>query len=311
MAVSANHPTFALVVKIKKIMEATVATIGMFDGVHAGHRYVLDCLQHYARQHGLHSMVVTFSTHPRTLLHQPMDGLLTTLEERKALLEATGVDKVLIQDFESIHRMTAEEYMRLLHDSYNVTVLLMGYNHRFGSDRLTDFSDYTSIGKRIGVKVERMDVSPEKEASSSLIRKALLQGYVEVANKMLSREYSLIGKVVRGKGLGHQIGFPTANIQLQDAGKLLPKDGVYIVRSTLSGVTYIGVMNIGHNPTVEDVSQQTYIEVHFPDYAGDLYGTLLRIEILHRLRDEKKFASLDELKRQIASDIRTALSVVQ
>lgn len=291
---------------LSRTMRSSVATIGMFDGVHQGHLYVLSELQRYASAHGLNSLVVTFSRHPRTLLHRPMDGLITTIEERKALLESTGVDKVLLLDFEAIHTLTAEAFMRYLKDEHHVTCLLMGYDHRFGSDSLKDFASYQAAGQRAGVSVEQLPPAPQIEVSSSLIRKALQQGLIDAANRMLSRPYTLTGKVVHGKGLGHRLGFPTANLALADTGKLLPKNGVYIVRCSWHGNDYAGVMNIGNNPTVEANGQRTFVEVHLLDFSGDLYDETLRVELLHHLRDEKQFASLDELKRQITEDVSCA-----
>lgn len=293
----------------------------MFDGVHRGHQFLLRELLLQARQRGWQSMVVTFFDHPRNLLYGTAERLLTTRDERKALLEACGVDKVVMLEFSDIQQQTAEEFMRFLRERYDVSAVMMGYDHRFGSDRLTRYEDYVQAGKRAGVEVIHFeeatssdlatdartdaDSGEKNPISSSRIRKALQAGEIESANEMLGREYSLYGKVVHGKGLGTRLGFPTANISLSDPDKLLPKDGVYAVETEISGIVYKAVMNIGTNPTVQDRDEpRTYIEVHIIGFEGNLYNQLLRVEILHRLRDEQRFDSLDALRRQIEADIR-------
>ena len=300
-----------------------IATIGMFDGVHKGHQFLLRQLVMEAEQRALQSLVVTFFTHPRNLLTGSKERLLTTRDERRALLEACGVDKVVMLEFGDVRTQTAGQFMHYLRERYDVTALMMGYDHRFGSDRLSLFDDYVKAGKDAGVEVLLLqeassshlsDVEWYKHTaasdrpcpiSSSLIRKALQEGYIEAANEMLGREYSLFGKVVHGKGLGTRLGFPTANISLSDPDKLLPKDGVYAVRTEISGIVYRAVMNIGTNPTVQDRDEpRTYIEVHIIGFEGNLYNQLLRVEILHRLRDEQRFDSLNALRQQIESDIR-------
>lgn len=300
-----------------------IATIGMFDGVHKGHQFLLRQLVLEAERRGLQSLVVTFFTHPRNLLTGSAERLLTTRDERRALLEACSVDKVVMLEFGDVRMQTAGEFMRFLRDRYDVTVLMMGYDHRFGSDHLSSFDSYVQAGKQAGVEVlllQEASSSTLPEAandgdnktsgkscpvSSSLIRKALQEGFIEAANEMLGREYSLFGKVVHGKGLGTRLGFPTANISLSDPDKLLPKDGVYAVQTEISGILYRAVMNIGTNPTVQERDEpRTYIEVHIIGFEGNLYNQLMRVEILHRLRDEQRFDSLDSLRRQIQTDIR-------
>ncbi|MBR1515763.1 MAG: bifunctional riboflavin kinase/FAD synthetase [Paludibacteraceae bacterium] len=298
-----------------------IATIGMFDGVHRGHQFLLRELLLQARQRGWQSMVVTFFDHPRNLLYGTAERLLTTRDERKALLEACGVDKVVMLEFSDIQQQTAEEFMRFLRERYDVSAVMMGYDHRFGSDRLTRYEDYVQAGKRAGVEVIHFeeatssdlatdamndaDSGEKNPISSSRIRKALQAGEIEAANEMLGREYSLYGKVVHGKGLGTRLGFPTANISLSDPDKLLPKDGVYVVETEISGIVYRAVMNIGTNPTVQDRDEpRTYIEVHIIGFEGNLYNQLMRVEILHRLRDEQRFDSLEALRSQIEADIR-------
>lgn len=275
---------------------AYAATIGFFDGVHTGHRYVLDCLQQTAREHGLRSAVVVFAEHPQRVLRGTCVPLLTTPQEREALLRQAGIDQVLSFRFADVQAYTAEEFMRLLHDEYEVRLLVMGYDHRFGSDRLTDFAAYQAIAGRVGLQLLRLPQNPESQASSTAIRNALQQGEIERANTLLGYAYSLTGTVVEGRRIGRSIGFPTANLQLPES-KLVPAAGVYACEA--SGRK--AVLNIGTNPTVQGTERT--IELHLPDFAGDLYGKQLTVRLLHYLRPEKKFASLDDLKKQIAADI--------
>lgn len=294
----------------------------MFDGVHRGHQFLLRQLAAEAERRGLQSLVVTFFTHPRNLLTGSAERLLTTRDERRALLEACGVDRVVMLEFGDVRTQTAGEFMRFLRDRYDVTVLMMGYDHRFGSDRLPSFDRYVQAGRDAGVEVLLLNEASSSTLhddrcpgpaspgttlpiSSSLVRKALQEGFIEAANGMLGREYSLFGKVVHGKGLGTRLEFPTANISLSDPDKMLPKDGVYAVQTEIGGIVYRAVMNIGTNPTVQDRDEpRTYIEVHVIGFEGNLYNQLMRVEILHRLRDEQRFDSLDSLKKQIQTDIR-------
>ena len=290
-----------------------LATIGMFDGVHKGHLYLLRQALDEARRLGLESMVVTFSEHPRTMLKGSPEKLLTTCDERRTRLEATGIDRVCILDFSQIHTLTAEQFLRYLHEKESVTTLLMGYDHHFGSDRLSSIEDYKRAGQRAGVQIlhalpyTETTTNNEPYISSSLIRKALEDGRIEHANDMLGYAYSVSGQVVHGKQIGTKIGFPTANLQLAEANKLIPQKGVYAVQVELNKRIYRGVMNIGDNPTIECTPSQTsHLEVHIIGFEGNLYDQSLRVEFIHRLRDEVQFASLAALRAQIATDIQHA-----
>ena len=279
-----------------------IATIGFFDGVHKGHQFLFEQLRLLASERGLEPLIVTFDCHPRAVLQADyMPQLLTTLPERQALLNAYG--NVLVLSFESIHALTAEQFMHYLHSEQGVDVLVMGYDHRFGSDRLRRLQDYQITGRKIGVEVLNLGefVDGEWHVSSTEIRMALENGNVVVANELLGYPYALSGIVVHGNGIGRQIGFPTANIQPDSKEKIVPKAGVYVVTVSGEGVQTQGILNIGTNPTVGN-NKQT-IELHIPDFSGDLYNQRLTISFERYLREERRFENLLELQKQIEQDI--------
>ena len=274
------------------------ATIGFFDGVHKGHRFLLGELCRIAAEHHLQSAVLTLDEHPEYILTGNAKPLLTTSRERELLLKQSGVDEIFMFHFSVIQQMTASEFMHMIHDRCGVEVLLIGYDHHFGSDQPATFADYERLGAEAGLTVLPVPQSPEGNISSSKIRKALLAGDVERANAMLGYEYVLSGPVVRGNGIGHTIGFPTANIAV-DACKLIPKPGVYAAKGA--------VVNIGTNPTVGN--DHLTVEAYLLDYQGnDLYGQTLTLYLTHRIRDERKFNNLDELKAQIRQDLDSVMS---
>ena len=286
-----------------------IATIGFFDGVHKGHCYLFEHLQSVAKERGLEPLIVTFAEHPRTALQADyVPQLLTTLEERKALLQAYG--EVLVLPFADIQPLTAAEFMQVLHDQYGVSVLLMGYDHRFGSDRLKHPHEYRHLGEQCGIEVLTMSEFTDGEwhVSSTEIRSALETGNIAMANELLGRPYSLSGKVVHGNGIGRSIGFPTANIQPDSAEKIIPKSGVYEVEVRGLEVRRLkvkGICNIGTNPTIGN-TQET-IEVYIPDFEGDLYGQHMELSFTRFIREEKHFDSLTELQEQIATDVDSSL----
>ena len=286
-----------------------IATTGFFDGVHLGHRLVIERLVSLARERGDESLVVTFWPHPRAVLQ---DGarelrLLNSLEEKKGLLRNLGVDRVEVLDFtRSFAALTAEQYLReILRDRFGVTTLLMGYDNRLGSDRLTAAS-LKPIADGMGM--ELIELSPlsfrpseaSGEISSTQIRAALEEGDIAHASEMLGYGYALRGVVVAGNRLGRTIGFPTANMKLYEPLKLVPGRGVYVVEAEVLGKNYRGMTNIGLRPTVG--GSFTTIETHILDFDEDIYGLPLRITFLRRLRDEVHFPSLEALKRQLEKD---------
>ncbi|MBO5728275.1 MAG: riboflavin biosynthesis protein RibF [Paludibacteraceae bacterium] len=284
-----------------------VATIGFFDGVHLGHNYLLEQLKSEAQQRNMQSMIVTFANHPR-LFFDPNCGLkqLTLSDEKLTLLKQKGIDDVVMLQFdEQLSRLTSREFMQLLVEKHGVKLLLMGYDHRFGSDRGTSFDEYVEYGQQIGLKVKRCNGFSESEVmvSSSKVRRALEFWDIPLANKLLGYKYFVAGRVVDGKKIGRQIGFPTANLQI-DSLKLIPSDGVYVVEVELEGVEYRGVLNIGTRPTVSGVERT--VEVHIIGFTGDLYGKEISLRFLKFLRHEMKFSSLEELREQIQKDFHQA-----
>lgn len=284
------------------------ATIGSFDGVHLGHRAMIAELREAAIAKGLPLTVVTFARHPRLLFDGECESfLLTTNSEKAALLQQMGVDRMVLLDFDScMAAMCAERFMReVLVDALGVKLLGVGYDHHFGKPCEGEcVEQYISYGKSMGVEV--VQLSPFMlnggKVSSTVVRKALAAGDVPLATELLGRKYSLSGSVVSGAGIGRGLGFPTANIQLEDDMKMLPMDGVYDVDVMLGGEGYKGVMNIGVKPTIGDNMLRT-IEVHIIDFSSDIYGKRITVELVRRLRGELVFANVQALKLQIGVDV--------
>ncbi len=286
-------------------MTDKIATIGFFDGVHKGHQYLFAQLRKAALQRGLSPLIITFRQHPRQVLQSDyIPQLLTSEKERIALIRQVTDIEPLVLDFTDIQALTAGEFLHTIHRDYGVTTLLMGYDHRFGSDRLRYPREYKAAGEKEGVTVLTMSefTDGEMHVSSTEIRQALEHGNILVANELLGRPYQLTGTVVHGNGIGRHIGFPTANIQPNDSYKIVPKTGVY--RVTVNG-NQPALLNIGTNPTIGN-NEQT-IEVHIPDWKGDLYDQCLTISFERFIREERKFDSLEALQEQIRSDFSTLL----
>ena len=286
-----------------------VVTTGFFDGVHLGHRHVLETVVSSARERGEEAIVVTFWPHPRTVLQQDARDfrLLSSLEEKKALLQAAGIDRVEVLPFtREFAAMTAQEYLLLLRKCYGTTLVVMGYDNRIGSDHLTAAAcaQLPEFAHRMDFSVlacaQLPDYAHGRVVSSTQIRKALEEGRVEDANGMLGYEYGLYGVVVAGNKLGRTIGFPTANIQLYEPLKLVPMNGVYAVDVEVLGRKFKGMCNIGLRPTVD--GKVRTIETHILDFDEDIYGLPLQIRFRRRIRDERKFPSLDALKEQLLQD---------
>lgn len=284
---------------------ASVVTIGTFDGVHIGHKKIIDRLIESAQQNGLQSVILTFFPHPRMVLQQDSDiKLINTIDERIQILENTGLNNLVIHPFtKEFSRLTAGEYVQqMLIDRLNIRHVIIGYDHRFGRNRNSNITDLASFGILNDFTVEeilKQDID-DVAVSSTKIREALLEGNVTRANKYLGYHFMLTGKVVKGKELGRKLNYPTANLYIKETYKLIPKNGVYIVKSLLEGKTYYGMMNIGTNPTVNGTTQS--IETHFFDTSFNLYEKNIQIEMLKRIRDEKKFDSLEELTEAMQED---------
>ena len=274
--------------------EVAVVTTGFFDGVHLGHRHVIETVVSCARERGQEAVVVTFWPHPRTVLQQDARDfrILTTLEEKKRMLLECGIDRVEVLPFtRSFASLTAREYLSLLKDKYDASVIVMGFDNRIGCDRLS--------AKQIQ-NVIVVDEIGDNTLSSTKIRKELKDGNIAQANAMLGYEYEMTGAVVAGNRLGRTIGFPTANMQLYEPVKLVPGNGVYCVEVEVLGARYRGMCNIGMRPTVGGVSRT--IETHILDFDQDIYGLPITLRFERRIRDERKFNSLEELRKQLEQD---------
>ncbi len=284
------------------------AAVGSFDGVHLGHKSMLGELCSKAAERGLPVMAVTFARHPRMLFGSgAAPFLLSSNDEKAAMLEAAGVDICVMLDFDKdMAAMSAERFMNeVLSASLGVKMLCVGYDHHFGKPREGEgFEQYVRYGEKAGVEVFRTNpfFVGGSAVSSSKVRRALACGNVEAAEKMLGRSYSFAGKVVHGAGIGRGIGFPTANVSLFDGMKMLPADGVYAVRAACCGNSYKGIMNIGVKPTIGDGLLRT-VEVHMLDFAGDIYGNDIVVEVKRFVRGEAAFDGIEALRRQIEADI--------
>lgn len=282
-----------------------IVTAGSFDGVHRGHRLLLDYLREEGKRLGLRPIAVTFDRHPLELVApERVPPLLTSRAERLRLIGERGVESTEIPFDNSLRMLTAREWIREMRRLFGARVIVMGYDHRFGCDgRTLSDDDYHAAAREEGIEILKAPELPG--VSSSAIRHAVVRGDIAEANSLLGRPYAVEGYVEHGAGIGRRLGFPTANIQ-PPAGLALPAPGVYAADVSLpDGQRRRAVVNIGVRPTLED-GRGTTIEAHIDNWSGDLYGRELRLEFLRRLRPEKKFASLEELKARIAEDLHQA-----
>ena len=260
------------------------------------------------------SLVLTFFPHPRMVLQQDSSiKLLNTIDEKATLLEKFGIDNLIIHPFdEAFSNLSAEEFVKnILVDKLNIHKIIIGHDHRFGKNRTADINDLIAFGKKYSFEVEQINAHEIDEIaiSSTKIRKALIEGNIKLANQYLGYSYYISGKVVEGKKIGRTIGYPTANIQINENYKLLPKNGVYVVSSEIDNVLYFGMMNIGKNPTIGENDQS--IEVHFFNLNENIYKKSLHISILEHIREEQKFNSLSELQAQLDKDKLFSLNYIQ
>ncbi len=283
----------------------TVVTLGTFDGVHIGHQSILDKVISSSKRLGCESLVLTFFPHPRMVLqHDSEIKLLNTIEEKSLLLEKVGIDNLVIHPFDqAFSQLTAEEFVRdILVNRFKVRKIIIGYDHRFGKNRTATIDDLIRFGTQYGFEVEQISAQ-EVDAvsvSSTKVRNALDEGNVVLASQYLGYDYFFSGTVVEGRKLGRTIDFPTANIKIDESYKLIPKNGVYIVSSEIGNEKVYGMMNIGINPTVGGKTQS--IEVYFFDFDQDLYGKRITVTVYEKIRDEQKFASVDDLRMQLGKD---------
>lgn len=291
----------------------TVASIGFFDGVHRGHRYLIEQVKREAKERGMDATLVTFGRHPREVLQRDyVPKLLTSTAEKLQLLRGTGITRVETLDFtREMSRLTAREFMeQILRDQLGVKVLVMGYDHRFGSDG-GRHEDYVRWGKEVGIEVLLSQEMPEEYVSSSECRRLLQEGEVEKAASLLGHHYLLTGMVGEGHHVGKSLGFPTANVN-PERGKVLPRDGVYAVWVTIEddATRRKGMLNIGHRPTLDNGEERS-IEVNIIDFDEDVYGKSIQMEFVCRLRDEQKFNSLESLQHQLEEDRQNVLEILK
>ena len=283
----------------------SAVTIGTFDGVHLGHRAILERLVKTATDENLDSVLLTFFPHPRMVLQKDVQlKLINTIDERKELIKKTGLDQLVIHPFtKEFSRLTALQFVRdILVNCLNVKKIIIGYDHRFGRNRNATIEDLKEFGitydfEVIEITAQELD---EVAISSSKIRRALENGHIKTANSYLGYLFMLNGTIVKGKGIGKTLDFPTANLQVEENYKIIPKNGVYVVQSNISGERVFGITNIGTNPTFGG-SVKT-IETYFLDFNEILYGKFLKLEFLKRIRDEVNFETSDNLKEAIKKD---------
>ena len=292
----------------------TVATIGFFDGVHLGHRFLIQQVKVAATQTGWQSSIITFPVHPRQVIQSEFQPqLLSSPEEKIELLASTGVDNCILLPFtRELSQLTAYEFMQLLYDKYKVRMLVIGYDHRFGHNRAETFEDYCRYGRELGIHIMQASAYTQEQdkVSSSAIRRALQNGDIRTATKFLGYHYYLEGTVVDGYKVGRKIGFPTANLRVDFPNKLIPSIGVYAVYVYVNGEKHKGMLNIGYRPTINNGTDLS-IEVHILDFQGDIYHQKMRIEFIDFLRPEEKFNSVDELILQMQKDKEATTRVLK
>ncbi|QCE40832.1 bifunctional riboflavin kinase/FAD synthetase [Psychroserpens sp. NJDZ02] len=283
----------------------TVLTIGTFDGVHIGHQKIIRRLVEVAHIKDLQPSLLTFFPHPRMVLQKDANiKLINTISEKEQLLKRFGITNLVVKKFtKEFSRLTAEVYVEdILVNQLKSKYVIIGYDHHFGRNRNANIEDLKQFGLNFDFEVEEISMQDIDDVaiSSTKIRSALTKGDIKTANSYLGYSFMLTGTVVKGKGLGKTIHYPTANLYIEESYKLIPKQGVYVVKALIDNSETFGMMNIGTNPTVNGQSQT--IETHFFNYNSSLYGKKLSIELLHRLRDEHKFDNLEQLTKQLDKD---------
>lgn len=283
----------------------TIVTLGTFDGVHLGHNVILDKICNIAKEENLESVLLTFFPHPRLIVSNDSEiKMLNTMAEKAMLLEQKGIQNFIIHPFDKLFsELSPKEFVeQVLIKQLNIQKIIIGYDHKFGKNRAADFNDLIAFGNEYGFEVEEIPAKQvdEVSVSSTKIRNSLLEGNISLANAYLGYSYMLSGIVTKGNQLGRTIGFPTANIEVSENYKLIPKNGVYIVTAIVNNQTIFGMMNIGIKPTLGD--NVPTIEVHLLDFSEDIYGQEIQVNVIERLRDEQKFESFEALKSQLEID---------
>lgn len=298
-----------------KPVKNAVVTIGTFDGVHIGHQKIITRLKESAAELGGETVILTFFPHPRMILH-PEDQnlkLITTIAEKTALLENLGVDHLIITPFtRDFSNLSADEYIQqILVEKIGIRKIIIGYDHRFGKNREGSVSDLNRLAPVCNFEVE---VIPEQDiqqvaVSSTKIRQAVLTGDVATAHEFLGHPFSLSGKVIKGDQIGRKMGYPTANLFIEEPYKLIPADGIYAVKVVIKSDTFGGMAYIGHRPTVNGMSRN--IEVNIFDFNQEIYGEAIRMDFLQYIRGDQKFNNLEELQAQLGKDQEAALAILK
>lgn len=297
------------------ITTPSVVTIGTFDGVHKGHQKILNQVKQIAQEKKLTSILLTFFPHPRMVLQPDSDlKLIHSIKERRELVFKNGIEHIITHPFSiDFARTTAHDYVKnILVDQLHAAVVVIGYDHRFGRNRTASITELKEYGLIYGFEVIEIS-KKEVEAvavSSTKVRKAIIEGNMTAATAYLGRTYSLEGKIITGKQLGRTLGYPTANLAVNESYKLLPKKGVYITSAVIDNQRYYGMTNIGVNPTIDDHLEQS-IETHFLDYNSNLYNRTITLAFHRRLRDEQAFDSLQELQEAMQQDEKNTRLYVQ
>lgn len=288
----------------------TIVTLGTFDGVHVGHNAILDKICTVAQKENLESVILTFFPHPRLIVSNNYDiKLLNTIEEKASLLEKKGIHNFIIHPFDkTFSELSPREFVqKVLVEKLNIQKIIIGHDHKFGKDRAADINDLIDFGKEFGFEVEEISAQQinEVSVSSTKIRNSLLEGDISLANEYLGYPYILTGTVVKGNQLGRTIQFPTANIEIPEEYKLIPKNGVYVVTANVNKQLVFGMMNIGVKPTLGE--NKLTIEVHLLDFDQDIYNQKIQVNILERLRNEQKFESFAALQSQLELDKKNTI----
>lgn len=298
-----------------RIEVPTIVTIGTFDGVHLGHQKILHRIAEIKAQTGLKTLVLTFDPHPRKVLFPEQKDLklLTGIEERLELLEKNGIDICVVYPFDTEFSQTDSSYYieQILLKQLHVNYLAIGHDHRFGKNRSGNLDTLLDYSRRFGFSLEEISAKDIDQiaVSSSKIRKALEDGQLELANSFLGHPYFITALVVKGKQLGRQLGYPTANLYLENKEKIIPAKGVYLVEVEMEGTHYHGMMSIGVNPTTDN-DQITKLEVNIFDFDSDIYNRHITVRFIKRLRDEENFKDLEALKAQLRIDQETCLNLI-
>ena len=291
----------------------SVLTIGTFDGVHIGHNKILTKLVEESKKNNLSSLIMTFFPHPRMVLQKSQEiKMIDTIDEKIHLFEKTGVDNLIIQPFdENFSKIRAKEFVEeILVKKLKIKYIIIGYDHRFGKDREASVDDLKKFGLNYMFTVEEIAAQEIHSIaiSSTKIRNAILKGEIKKCNEYLGRNFMLTGEVVHGDGLGKKINFPTANIKIPETYKIIPKNGVYLVKAIINSEIYFGMMNIGVRPTIGGKNKS--LEIHFFNFKDNIYNKTISVEIICKIRDEEEFSSIDELKIQLKKDEQFCLKLI-